>query len=322
MFSVFEPSSKSADARDRIEHDVLEHRAEALARGVDRGLGFLRELDALGVAAALEVEDAVGAPAVLVIADQRAVRIGRQRGLAGARQAEEDRGIAIGADIGRAVHRHHALVGQIVVQRGEHALLHLAGIIRPADQDDLAGEIDRDNGLRTHAMAFGIGFERRQGNDGQLRHEGSQFLQLRPDQQRADEQRVPGELGEDASLDAEFRIGATIKVLRVKRLAFGVLDEIVAQQLELVRRDRLVATPPHVLFARGIADGELVLRRAAGVSAGLRAQRAFRGDDGLAVAKREFVKRGRAVIPVNLTEIFETESIGAKGTVVHARLFH
>ena len=104
-----------------VEHDVFEHRAEAVAGGVDLRLGFLRQLDALGVAAAFEIEDAVLAPAVLVVADQRAVRIGRQRGLAGAGQAEEDRGVAVRADIGRAVHRHHALGGQVVVQRGEHA---------------------------------------------------------------------------------------------------------------------------------------------------------------------------------------------------------
>jgi hypothetical protein len=43
-----------------------------------------REVDALGVATPLEVEDAVVVPAVLVIADQLAGRVGRQGGLAGA----------------------------------------------------------------------------------------------------------------------------------------------------------------------------------------------------------------------------------------------
>ena len=52
------------------------------------------KLDRLGVAAALEIEDALGAPAVLVVADQGARRIGRKRRLAGARQAEEQRRIA------------------------------------------------------------------------------------------------------------------------------------------------------------------------------------------------------------------------------------
>src|SRR4051794_19273971 len=74
----------------------------------DHRLGFLRELDGLGVAAALEVEDAVRRPAGLVVADQRAVRIGRQRGLAGAGEAEEQRAVAVLADVRRAMHRHHA----------------------------------------------------------------------------------------------------------------------------------------------------------------------------------------------------------------------
>ena len=50
---------------------------------------------------------------MFIVADQRALGIGRERGLAGAGEAEEHRGIAVGADIGRAVHRHHALGGQI-----------------------------------------------------------------------------------------------------------------------------------------------------------------------------------------------------------------
>ena len=96
MFSVFEPSSKSGSRVLVVEHHVLQHRAEALAGGVDLRLGFLRQLDALGVAAAFEIEDAVLAPAVLVVADQRAVRVGGERGLAGAGEAEEDRAVAVG----------------------------------------------------------------------------------------------------------------------------------------------------------------------------------------------------------------------------------
>ena len=79
------------NARHRIESDVFQHGAETVGGVPDLGLGLARELDGLGVAAALEIEDAVRAPAVLIVADQRAVRIGRQRGLAGAGQAEEQR---------------------------------------------------------------------------------------------------------------------------------------------------------------------------------------------------------------------------------------
>src|SRR5665213_4018659 len=56
-------------ARDRIDHDVLEDRAVAMRGIPDLGLGALRELDGLRVTAAFEVEDAVGRPAVFVVAD-------------------------------------------------------------------------------------------------------------------------------------------------------------------------------------------------------------------------------------------------------------
>ncbi len=218
----------------------------------------------------------------LVVADQRALRVGRERGLAGAGEAEEDRAVAVGADIGRAMHRHHALFGQIVVQRGEDRLLHLAGIIRPADQDDLAGEIDRDNVLRTHAVTFGIGAEARQVDDGQLRHEARELRGFRADQKRADEQRMPGEFGEDAGLDPMRRIGAAIEILREQRHAFGMREEIGVQRCELFRGDRLVAGPPHVLVGGGVANREFVLGAAAGELAGIRAQRAIGRQHGFA----------------------------------------
>ena len=66
----------------RIDYDILQPRAEALGRGVDLGLSLARELDHLGVAAALEVEEAVLAPAMFIVADQSARWIGRQGRLA------------------------------------------------------------------------------------------------------------------------------------------------------------------------------------------------------------------------------------------------
>ena len=71
-------------ARVRVHHDILEHRAEALGGRVDLRLGLGREADHLGVAAAFEVEDGGVRPAMLVVADQGAAGVGRQRRLAGA----------------------------------------------------------------------------------------------------------------------------------------------------------------------------------------------------------------------------------------------
>ena len=85
-------------------------------------------------------------------------------------------------------------------------------------------------------MTLRIGLEARQVDDGEFGNEARKLWQFGADQKLADEQRVPGELGEDAGLDGEFAVGAAIEVLRVERLAFGVGDEILAQRLELLRR--------------------------------------------------------------------------------------
>ena len=82
-------------ARVRIDRNVLEDRAEAVRGRVDVRLVDVAQADRLGVAAALEVEDALVAPAVLVVADQDALRIRAERGLAGAGEAEEDRHVAV-----------------------------------------------------------------------------------------------------------------------------------------------------------------------------------------------------------------------------------
>ncbi len=117
--------------------DVLEHGAE-LERVPDVGLLLLRQLDHLGVAAALDVEHALIGPAVLVVADQQPLGIRRQRGLAGAREPEQDRRVAAVPCLRRrAVHRQHALLRHQVVHDREHALLHLAGVLR-AEDDELA----------------------------------------------------------------------------------------------------------------------------------------------------------------------------------------
>ena len=175
------------NARCGIEHHVLQHGAETVGGFVDLGLGFLRELDAFGVAAAFEIEDAVFRPAVLVVADQRAVGIGGERGLAGAGEAEEQRNVAVLADIGGAMHRHHALRRQIEIERGEHRLLHLAGVGGIADQDDLPGEVDGDDGFGAHAVALGVGLEARQVDDRQVRDEACKRGALGADQQLTDE---------------------------------------------------------------------------------------------------------------------------------------
>ena len=118
-----------------VHDDVLEHRAERARRREDLRLRLLGEPDHLRVAAALEVEDPGVAPAVLVVADQGALRVGREGRLARSREPEEDRDLLLGADVRRAVHREDALERKAVVHEGEDRLLDLACVVRPADQD-------------------------------------------------------------------------------------------------------------------------------------------------------------------------------------------
>src|SRR5580700_9180015 len=94
------------------------------------------------------------------------------------------------------------------------------------------------------------------------------------DQKLTDEQRMPGELGEDAGLDAVLRIGATIEILGEQGLALGMGNEIMEQIVELLFALFAVAVPPHRVLGGRVDDRVFVLGRAAGVMAGCGAERA------------------------------------------------
>ena len=179
----------------RVEHDILQHRAKAGDRRVDLGLGGRRQVDHLGVAAALEIEDARRAPAMLVIADEGARGIGRERRLAGAGEAEEDRAVALRADIGRAMHRQDVARRQHEVEIAEHRFLDLAGVSRAADQHKAAGEIDQDEGLRADAVELRHRMEIGRVQDREGRLEIRQLRRRRPDEHVAREEAVPGAVG-------------------------------------------------------------------------------------------------------------------------------
>ena len=252
------------------------------------------------------------------------MRIGRERGLAGAGEAEEQRRVAVRPDIGRAVHRHHVLGRQIEVERGEHRLLHLAGVRRAADQHDLAGEIDRHHGVGALASAvpLGVRLERRQIDDGEFGHELGEFVALGADQQLPDEQRVPGEFREHARPDPVFRIGAAVQILHEQFHALGMRLKIGEQIVEVLLRHFAVAVPPHRILGERIDNGVLVLRAAAGVVTGLGAERAAFDQRGFTSRDGMLVERRFGQVPAHRRQILETEFIGAIGAVSHTRFLH
>ena len=121
-----------------VEDHVFEYGAES--DGIpDLGFAFPAELDAFGIAATLDVEHAGVRPSVFVIADEGAIRIGRERGLArtGKPKEQGDVGFVIFIHVCRAVHGKHAHLGQVVVHSVEDRLLDLPRIAR-ADDDDFS----------------------------------------------------------------------------------------------------------------------------------------------------------------------------------------
>ena len=278
--------------RRLVDDDVLEDGAEAPRGGVDLGLGLGREADHLGVATAFEVEHAVVAPAVLVIADQRPCAVGRERRLAGAGQAEEDGGVPLFADIGRAVHGQDAPGRQQVVEDGEHRFLDLAGVGAAADQHQLLVEADLDEDLGVGAVLLGLGVAARRLDDGELGLEGFQFLVLRADEHVGGEEAVPGGLGDNAHRQAELRIGAGVAVLNEHVPALVIGQQTFVQAVEIGRRGRPVdRAPPDVVVVFGLIDDELVLGRASGVDAREHDQCPALGQNPFAAAHRLFTER-------------------------------
>ncbi len=179
-----------------LVHDhVLEHRAPATRGLVDLRLGLGREADHLRVAAALDVEDPLLAPAVLVVADQVPLWIGRERRLAGPGEPEEDRDAAVVVDVGRAVHRQDAFEGQAVVHEREDRLLDLAGVEGAADEHLHPARVENDEGLAPGPILFGIGRDLGRVQDERLRLVVGELLLGRIDEERLREERMPGAVG-------------------------------------------------------------------------------------------------------------------------------
>src|SRR6266436_2433031 len=114
---------------------------------------------------------------------------------------------------------------------------------------------------------------------------------------------MPRELSEHAGLDAVFRVGAAIEVLRVKLLALRVLKKILVQQFELGRGELAVLFPPDGLLGVLVADNELVLGAATGVDAGFGAQGAALDQMGFVVGKRMFVKGSLGQVPMDRSKV-------------------
>src|SRR5207237_2747595 len=122
----------------------------------------------------------------------------------------------------------------------------------------------------------------------------------RLDEERLREQRMPRAVGDDADAEAVGRVGACEGVDDVEVVVLEVGDELVAQATELRLLERLVdAPPPDPALRSGLADDELVLRRAAGVAAGVDDERPALGKPALAAEEGVRIEEGGGRLPVD-----------------------
>lgn len=186
----------------RVENDVLEDGAEL--DGVENiRLLLSGEANALGVAAALNVEDAAVTPAVLIVANQSALRVGGKSGLASAGKTEENSDVAVGALVGGGVKSENVVLdGHLVVQDGEDSFLHLSSVLSTENDHLLLGEVDRNGGRRGHTGGEAVGGEGASVVNHVVRVEVLELLARGPDEHVAHEEGMVGAGADNADVDA------------------------------------------------------------------------------------------------------------------------
>ena len=276
-----------------VNHDVLADGTKADG-AVDLRLGDRRDLDGLCVAATLKVEDGVLCPAVLVIADEDALRVSRKRGLAGAGQAEEDGRLTRDrVHVRGRVHGEHVLLHRHdVVHDREDGLLDLARVRGAGNDDALVLKVDEDGSLGVGAILHRIELQIGCGEHGIVLREVAIALALgRTHEQLARKQRLAGALAHDQELAAPTAIGASDcanheEVARTQVVSHGLLDLFV-----VLRRERLVdVAPVDVVMHVGRVNDKAVLRRAAGVLTRLDRESARVRKDALVATQRALDK--------------------------------
>src|SRR5262249_8918499 len=116
--------------------------------------------------------------------------------------------------------------------------------------------------------------------------------------------------------------GAAVEILRVELLVACVGNEVLIEQLEVRLAQFAVAFPPDSVFSDRIDDSVLVLGGAAGMDAGLSADRPTLHNRGFAVGDGVLVKLRCIKIPVDRGQIRETKLVGAIGAVSQTRFLH
>jgi len=203
--------------------------------------------------------------------------------------------------VGGTMHGQHFLLGQVVIEDGKHRFLDLTGIGSAADQDQLLGEVDQNEGLGIGAVQLRDRMEARSGNNGEIRAEMLMFPVIPRGQEHvAGKQVLPGGGGDQADVHLVVQVGAGAAVLDIDLLALEVGQQPVMDEIEFFRGHCLVFPAPIDLGgAAGLLHDELIPGRAAGIGSGAHHHRPLVGDEALLPGNDLLIQGRSGQVPVS-----------------------
>jgi hypothetical protein len=232
---------------------------------------------------------------MLVVTDQVALGVSRQRRLARPRKAKQERrtsGLFVGG--GRPVHREDHPLWRKIIRHRKDPLIHFAGVLGTKDDEFTVFQAKINAGFGTHARREPVSRKGARVEDDEVRFTKVRKLLVSwSDEHGVHEKRVIWPRADDPDLDLVIGIPAGEAIKAVKPLA-GV--EVIAGALAIdgermwLERD-VDGPPPDFVFGNLMLDHPLVLGRAARLNARVRYQSPVVGNARFfLVADRVFVK--------------------------------
>jgi hypothetical protein len=222
------------------------------------------------------------------------------------------------------MHGQDVLEGQEEIHGGKGRLLHLACVFRSPDEHHPLVEVDQDEDLRVRPVDLRQGAEAGAVDHDEFGRVGGQLFRRGLDEHVADEEAVPGILGDDAHRHPVVRIGPAPAILHEDVLALQVRGHAPVQLLEALGSDGAVhRTPPDLVAAARLGHDEPVIGRAAGELARAYDERAEVRHDAFVALECLLVQRRRRQIPVCRLEVRESLAVQADAAVGDgAKLLH
>ena len=283
-----------------IDDNILEKRTE-FDSVVDFRLMLFLEVDSLCIAAALDIEDAVCRPAVLVITDELSCGVCGERCLACAGETEEYGGIACFADICGAVHGEKSLLGKNIVHNGEYALLYFAGILAACDKNEVSLIVDGDERLAVSTVNLGNALEARSRDYFKIGCVCFKFFLCGTDKKLMNEEVLGSKLVYYTEFLRIFGVCACKTVEYIELLILEICEHFCLDGIEFFLGYRSVyLAPVDIVVYCGSINDEFVFGGTTCVLACLYNKRACIGKNTLTVCKSLFRKSCGAEIAINL----------------------